>query len=477
MTTSTAGFFSTGCMPTGMPRPSSVDPDPAVVLQHHLDARGVAGHRLVDGVVHDLPDQVVQAALAGGADVHAGPLAHRLQSLEDRDRRRAVGVLLVLRSHGQPVSSRKRTPSQAAAARVGRAGCDPSGSPAPAHPSILLVRADRSAGRTPPAAPLPAERDRNRDTTAEKGVQAGPAGVTARCTAVCPVHRATPLSDRRRPGSRSAVGVARAPAADGVAVRAASSGRWARPPGSAAPRPCRPRPRAGRAGRAAACAAASPTPSTPPAAPAPRRAATAACSGRRCRSRRAGASDRGRSRRSAGATSRGPARRGRRAGPAAAGRGRPDRAPTSAAAGSSAGGPRPTARRTVRRREPPRFPAPRAAPPEQDQLLGARCSPDRSRRTGLPSPTNGHRRDQRSASRRPQPWGQLHCCHPRRTVAAHRWTVVRAAHHQSSGSYPQYPQPCPQPGSIMPEALTSCSVEATASRGRSGRHSPQSAIR
>jgi hypothetical protein len=81
-------------------------PDPAVVLQHDLDARGVAGHRLVDGVVHDLPDQVVQPALAGGSDVHAGALAHRLQPLENRDRRRTVGV--PLGSHGQPVSSHKR---------------------------------------------------------------------------------------------------------------------------------------------------------------------------------------------------------------------------------------------------------------------------------------------------------------------------------------------------------------------------------
>ena len=47
---------------------------------------GVAGQRLVDGVVDDLPDQVVQAALAGRADVHAGALADRLEALEHRDR-------------------------------------------------------------------------------------------------------------------------------------------------------------------------------------------------------------------------------------------------------------------------------------------------------------------------------------------------------------------------------------------------------
>ena len=57
------------------------DADAAVVLQHHVDAGGVARHRLVDRVVHDLLDQVVQTALTGGADVHAGPLADRLEAL------------------------------------------------------------------------------------------------------------------------------------------------------------------------------------------------------------------------------------------------------------------------------------------------------------------------------------------------------------------------------------------------------------
>ena len=55
------------------------DPHAAVGEQHDLDAVGVAGQRLVDGVVDDLPDQVVQAALGGRADVHAGPLADRLR--------------------------------------------------------------------------------------------------------------------------------------------------------------------------------------------------------------------------------------------------------------------------------------------------------------------------------------------------------------------------------------------------------------
>ena len=61
------------------------DPDAAVGLQRHLDVGGVAGQRLVDRVVDDLVDEVVQAALTGRADVHAGALANRLQSFEDLD--------------------------------------------------------------------------------------------------------------------------------------------------------------------------------------------------------------------------------------------------------------------------------------------------------------------------------------------------------------------------------------------------------
>ena len=52
---------------------------------------GVAGQRLVDGVVDDLVDHVMQAgAVIGVADIHARPLAHGIEALEDLDRFRAV---------------------------------------------------------------------------------------------------------------------------------------------------------------------------------------------------------------------------------------------------------------------------------------------------------------------------------------------------------------------------------------------------
>src|SRR5699024_4413061 len=63
-----------------------VDDAHAPVLEdRHLDVGRIPGHGLVDGVVDDLLHQVVQAALRRGADVHAGPLAHRLETFEDGD--------------------------------------------------------------------------------------------------------------------------------------------------------------------------------------------------------------------------------------------------------------------------------------------------------------------------------------------------------------------------------------------------------
>ena len=67
-----------------------VDPAPTVGEQRDADARAVAGHRLVDGVVDDFPDQVMQTLQTGRADVHARALADGIEALEhlDRPRRR-----------------------------------------------------------------------------------------------------------------------------------------------------------------------------------------------------------------------------------------------------------------------------------------------------------------------------------------------------------------------------------------------------
>ena len=90
----TAGMLLAGCGVGGDAAAVVLDPDAAVGCRVTHDPVAVAGQRLVDGVVDDLPDQVVQAALTGGADVHAGALADRLEALEDLDR---GGVVLDVR--------------------------------------------------------------------------------------------------------------------------------------------------------------------------------------------------------------------------------------------------------------------------------------------------------------------------------------------------------------------------------------------
>ena len=54
---------------------------------------GVAGHRLVHGVVEHLGEEVVHRLLVGAADIHAGPPAHRLQPLQHLDVGGGIGVV------------------------------------------------------------------------------------------------------------------------------------------------------------------------------------------------------------------------------------------------------------------------------------------------------------------------------------------------------------------------------------------------
>src|SRR5204862_4321351 len=67
--------------------------DRVVRVDDDVDDRAVAGERLVDRVVDDLPDQVMQAADTGRADVHARALAHGIEALENRDVLRVVARL------------------------------------------------------------------------------------------------------------------------------------------------------------------------------------------------------------------------------------------------------------------------------------------------------------------------------------------------------------------------------------------------
>ena len=71
------------------------DGDGVARVDLHQNVGAEARQGLVDGVVHDLVDQMVEARGGGGADIHAGPLAHGLQPLQHLDLR---GVVLVLRA-------------------------------------------------------------------------------------------------------------------------------------------------------------------------------------------------------------------------------------------------------------------------------------------------------------------------------------------------------------------------------------------
>lgn len=71
-----------------------VDRDAAPVVAHDnaligpqfdLDTAGMAGHGLIHRVVQDLGDKMVQGALIGAPDIHAGSFAYRLQPLENLD--------------------------------------------------------------------------------------------------------------------------------------------------------------------------------------------------------------------------------------------------------------------------------------------------------------------------------------------------------------------------------------------------------
>ena len=59
------------------------DGDGVVVVDRDAHRVGVAGQRFIDRVVDDFRHEVVQPALGRRADVHAGTLANRLESLED----------------------------------------------------------------------------------------------------------------------------------------------------------------------------------------------------------------------------------------------------------------------------------------------------------------------------------------------------------------------------------------------------------
>ena len=65
--------------------PVVVDTATAVGGERDSDPSAETGHGLVDRVVDDFPDEVVQTSQTGGTDVHTGPLADRVETLENLD--------------------------------------------------------------------------------------------------------------------------------------------------------------------------------------------------------------------------------------------------------------------------------------------------------------------------------------------------------------------------------------------------------
>jgi hypothetical protein len=85
------------------------DGEEATGFELDLDEGGVAGHRLVHGVVDHLGEEVVQGLFVGPPDIHAGPAPHRLQSLEDLDGGGVIGRLGPLRLSRDKLRPRRRT--------------------------------------------------------------------------------------------------------------------------------------------------------------------------------------------------------------------------------------------------------------------------------------------------------------------------------------------------------------------------------
>ena len=71
----------------------------AVLAVVNIDPGGVAGHRLVHGIVDDLGEEMMQRLLVGAADIHAGTAADGLEAFEHLDV--GGGILLLAPGFGR----------------------------------------------------------------------------------------------------------------------------------------------------------------------------------------------------------------------------------------------------------------------------------------------------------------------------------------------------------------------------------------
>ena len=66
------------------------DGDGVAGIDGHGNMLTVSGQRFVNGVVHDLIDEVVQTGGGGRTDIHTGSFPHRFQTLQNLNLLRAV---------------------------------------------------------------------------------------------------------------------------------------------------------------------------------------------------------------------------------------------------------------------------------------------------------------------------------------------------------------------------------------------------
>src|SRR4029453_9310781 len=87
--TSNAFFLLVGCLSMGMPRPSSSmlmeDPSACSVTQIFEGWPLIASRTKLYRIFQNFPDKVVKPGGSDSPDIHAGPLANRLQSFENGD--------------------------------------------------------------------------------------------------------------------------------------------------------------------------------------------------------------------------------------------------------------------------------------------------------------------------------------------------------------------------------------------------------
>jgi hypothetical protein len=110
MMTSSAGRFSVHV--NGDTAAVVLDQGGAVGHEAHVDEVADACEDLVNAVVHDLVEDVVQAAGTGGADIHSRAPAHGLEAFEHPDLRGIVGLAVghLTLSFGLPTQRVARRP-------------------------------------------------------------------------------------------------------------------------------------------------------------------------------------------------------------------------------------------------------------------------------------------------------------------------------------------------------------------------------